>query len=92
MNELRATLRPAAGLSGAVRDTASLAGRVAMAAQATVPPYDGAYTVSPDFEGVTLPTQDRVLDKDITVEPIAVARVSNPSGGKTVYIGGNFNG
>ena len=55
-------------------------------------PYEGEYLVNPDFIGITLPTKDRVLNKDVTVNPIEVSRVSNPSGGTTVYIGGITNG
>lgn len=55
-------------------------------------PYEGEYLVKPDFIGMTLPTKDRVLNKNVTVNPIEVARVSNPSGGTTVYIGGITNG
>ena len=55
-------------------------------------PYDGPYTVTPDFETQELATKDRLLKDNVTVDPIAVARVENPSGGKTIYIGGIFNG
>lgn len=55
-------------------------------------PYEGEYLVNPDFIGESLPTKGRVLFKDIEVKPIAVSRVTNPSGGKTVYIGGITNG
>lgn len=55
-------------------------------------PYDGPYTVTPDFETQELATKDRLLKDNVTVDPIAVARVENPAGGKTIYIGGIFNG
>lgn len=55
-------------------------------------PYDGPYTVTPDFKTQALATKDRLLKDNVTVDPIAVARVENPSGGKTIYIGGIFNG
>lgn len=55
-------------------------------------PYDGPYTVTPDFETQELATKDRILKENVTVDPIAVARVENPSGGKTIFIGGIFNG
>lgn len=50
--------------------------------------FSGPYTIDPDFEGQVLDTQYKVMDDDITINPIEVARTSNPSGGKTVYIGG----
>lgn len=55
-------------------------------------PYTGDYTVNPDFKGKTLETKDKTMYEDVTVNPIEVARVSNPSGGTTVYIGGITNG
>nr|UWF94856.1 MAG: hypothetical protein [Bacteriophage sp.] len=55
-------------------------------------PYDGPYTVTPDFETQELATKDRLLKDNVTVNPIAVARVENPAGGKTIFIGGIFNG
>lgn len=51
-------------------------------------PYTGAYNVKPDFNGTTLETKSKFMTDDVTVEPIEVARVSNTSGGTTVYIGG----
>lgn len=55
-------------------------------------PYDGPYTVTPDFKTQELATKDKMLKDNVTVDPIAVARVENPSGGKTIFIGGIFNG
>lgn len=55
-------------------------------------PYTGDYVVDPSFVESTLPTKDKLLLEDVTINPIEVVRVSNPSGGKTVFIGGNFNG
>lgn len=55
-------------------------------------PYDGPYTVTPNFETQELATKDKILKDNVTVNPIAVARVENPSGGKTIFIGGIFNG
>lgn len=55
-------------------------------------PYDGPYTVTPDFETQELATKDRLLKDNVTVNPIVVARVENPAGGKTIFIGGIFNG
>ena len=55
-------------------------------------PYDGPYTVTPTFETQRLATKDKLLQDDVTVDPIAVARVENPAGGKTIFIGGITNG
>lgn len=55
-------------------------------------PYTGDYVVDPSFVKSALPTKDKLLLEDVTVNPIEVARVSNLSGGTTVYIGGITNG
>jgi len=55
-------------------------------------PYKGDYVVDPRFEAQTLETKDKIMSDDVTVNPIEVARVSNPSGGKTIFIGGTTNG
>ena len=54
--------------------------------------YDGAYTVDPDFERHVLGTKSKLMRDDVTVNAIEVQRVSNASGGRTVYIGGLING
>ena len=54
--------------------------------------YTGDYTINPDFSGKTLETKGKTMDEDVTVKPIEVTRVSNPSGGTTIYIGGIING
>lgn len=79
-------------LSAIPRPIAVLQGRLAMPEARGGEPYTGVYTVTPGFEGTTLPTKDKLLAQDITVEPIEVARVSNPSGGKTIFIGGLIDG
>lgn len=55
-------------------------------------PYDGPYAVTPRFAAQVLPTDGKTLRDDVTVDPINVARVSNPAGGNTIYIGGMTNG
>lgn len=54
--------------------------------------YEGPYTLDPDFNGVTLPTKNKTMGADVTVNPIAVARVGNSAGGTTIYIGGIIDG
>ena len=53
-----------------------------------LPVYTGDTTVNPDFVGTVLMTAQRVVNQNITVNPIRVESVSNPTGGRTVYIGG----
>ena len=48
--------------------------------------YDGPTTILPSFTTQVLPTKDKKLLTDIEVNPIYVTTVSNPSGGKTVFI------
>lgn len=79
-------------LRGALQLSAVLRGTLYLPEVVGGTPYKGTYVVSPDFAGTTLHTQDKVLSEDVVINPIEVARVSNPSGGKTVFIGGNFNG
>lgn len=54
--------------------------------------YTGAYNVAPDFDGQALSTRGKIMTDDVTVQPIAVSRVTNTQGGRTVYIGGNLDG
>ena len=54
--------------------------------------YEGDYVVKPKFEEQTLPTRQKVMGDDVTVNAIEVSRVTNQRGGKTVYIGGLING
>lgn len=52
-----------------------------------MPPYTGEYNVTPKFEQTTLATKDKTMANDVTVRAIPVSRTTNPSGGKTIYIG-----
>lgn len=79
-------------LKGALQLGVVLQGKLYLPEIAGGTPYKGTYVVDPDFTGTTLETKDKVLLEDVVVNPIEVARVSNPSGGKTVFIGGIFNG
>ena len=50
--------------------------------------YDGDTEVIPDFTRQVLPTGATYVPEDIAVQAIPVHRVSNASGGRTVFIGG----
>ena len=54
--------------------------------------YTGAYDVDPKFTAQKLATNGKKILDYVTVEAIEVQRVSNTSGGRTVYIGGLING
>lgn len=58
----------------------------------TEPAYTGEYEVIPKFTEEVLKTKNKLMKDNVVVYPIEVARVSNPSGGTTVYIGGITNG
>ena len=53
-----------------------------------VPAYEGDHEVTPTFETQILDTSGLMLEEDIRIESIPLARVSNTSGGTTVIIGG----
>lgn len=48
--------------------------------------YEGDYAVTPKVDAQTMPTRDKYLVDDVTINPIPIYEVSNNSGGKTVYI------
>ncbi len=50
--------------------------------------YTGEYNVVPKIEAQSLPTADKHLTDNVTVEPIPYYEVSNQKG-KTIIIGGN---
>lgn len=49
-------------------------------------PYSGSYSVTPSMEAKTLNTKGKLMTDDVTVQAVPVFRVSNNSGGTTVYI------
>lgn len=49
--------------------------------------YQGTYLVDPNFATQTLETRNKVMDDDVTVNPIYVGQTTNVGGGYTVYIG-----
>ena len=53
-----------------------------------LPVYTGGTNIDPDFDGTVLMTAQKVVNQNITVNPIQVESVSNIQGGRTVYIGG----
>lgn len=49
--------------------------------------YEGEYAVTPKVYAQSLPTADKFLINDLTVNAIPFFNVSNPAGGNTIYIG-----
>lgn len=61
---------------------------VGASAGGRLPPYQGEYTVAPDFnQDITLPTAQKSLTENITVERVPVYEVENPAGGITFILG-----
>lgn len=54
--------------------------------------YDGSYNIIPTIDGLVLPTSQKTMADDLTVEAIPYFETSNLSGGYTVYIAGDLNG
>lgn len=57
-----------------------------IATEDSVEKYDGKYEVTPTVHGETLPTNQKFMEKDLTVNPIPIYETTNNSGGQTVYI------
>lgn len=55
------------------------------------PTYTGETVVVPKMDDQILNTAMKTVLTDITVKEIPVYAVSNPQGGNTVYIGGEFD-
>ena len=49
--------------------------------------FQGEYAVTPTVDGTSVPTKDKLMEDDLTVNPIPYFDVSNTSGGTTIYIG-----
>lgn len=48
--------------------------------------YTGAYDITPRVDKQVIPTQGKVMARDMTVKSIPFFKTSNDSGGNTVYI------
>lgn len=86
---------PRVQLVGSINTRASIVGTICARGSITgylnVPnvfgdAYDGPYSVTPKVEEQVLHTQHKQMTDDVTVKAIPVYRVSNNSGGTTVYI------
>lgn len=53
--------------------------------------YSGKYNIEPSFSKQTLNTRDKYMENDVTVSAIQVSRVTNQTGGNTIFIGGIIN-
>lgn len=75
-------------LKGVLQNGSTLVGKFSFNRECYHDIYDGDYTIDPSFELQTLETENKLMREDVNVNPIEVSRVSNLSGGVTVYIGG----
>lgn len=72
-------------LTGKLTCTGSLTGKLSVALDYNA--YSGEYEVVPSaFDAQTLPTANKVLKKDITIQKIPYFETSNLQDGVTVYI------
>lgn len=74
-------------LSGTINSEESLTGRIVITTDREC--YTGNCHVIPKIDSQVLPTCDKVINQDITVEGIPFYEVSNQQGGTTFIIGGN---
>lgn len=72
-------------LSGTIQPESELSGYVSM--PETLEPYLGKYEYTPRVTEQTLPTKDKRMTEDLRINAIPFFDVSNPTGGKTIYIG-----
>lgn len=65
-----------------------LTGYIAVPTTADKEHYTGTYEIAASTsEDQVLPTRQKILADDITVQKVYFSRTINPSGGTTVYIG-----
>lgn len=75
-------------LKGHLTSSAPLVGEVAIASGHEY--YCGECEVTPKVEPQKLETKDKVMTDDVTVKAIPYYEVSNPQGGVTIIIGGDY--
>lgn len=73
-------------LNGSISSKGTLSGTISKPTFLGGEEYQGAYEVTPKVEAQTMPTKNKVLIDDMTVNAIPIYKVTNSSGGTTVYI------
>jgi hypothetical protein len=87
MSKLKGEVLTLPKMSGSVSTPKSLSGNVgAKTINIGGSPYEGEYVVTPKVDQQIMPTKGKVMTNDLTVKAVPVFRVSNTSGGTTVYI------
>ena len=74
-------------LSGHLSGNGKISGQVNVPERIDIEVYDGDYIVDPHFNTQTLETKNKAMRDDVTINEIAVSKVTNPQGGNTVWIG-----
>lgn len=78
-------------LRGSLRPREVLRGSLAKPEAIRPAEYEGAYAVTPKIaESVVLPTKERFMRQDVTVEKIPQFEVTNEAGGKTLIMGDEY--
>lgn len=85
--KLRGSIKSSLTLIGNIRSNVSLNGVISKPTFIGGEEYKGAYEVTPKVEAQTLPTKDKMLIDDMTIKAIPIFKVSNTTGGNTVFIG-----
>lgn len=88
VGRLTGVLRAEQTLSGTLLAEGTLEGELAPFSGCSHRIYGGPYDVDPSFDTQTLATKGKAMADNVRVTPIQVERVTNLSGGKTVFIGG----
>lgn len=90
VDTLKGTISGQDHLVGSLDSSGALTGVVSLGYSGGYPSYSGPYRIDPTFEAQILQTADHIMLQDMEITAIEVSRVSNPSGGVTVYIGGVY--
>lgn len=72
---------------GSIQLDATFADYQEVTLQKDADPYTGAYEITPAVESQTLPTAQKLMKQDMTINAIPYFETSNDFDGKTVYIG-----
>ena len=70
-----------------MRMNVEFAGYQKVTSQKEADPYTGAYEITPAVESQTLPTAQKLMTADMTINAIPYFETSNEHNGETVYIG-----
>jgi len=70
----------AGGISGSMSLPAAMSGELSIPTYIDVNEYEGEYEVEPDFTEQTLPTKNKTLTRNITINPIRPATPTSLGG------------